>query len=132
MLSSKLKKIYNKKDLPKIKVILLKSIKWLVLFISLLIFIIITESVFKKEYLEIDIFGYQFVSKYLINDFLTPIAKFITEFGSGVVMIFVAFSLLLIIKNKKIGVAIFSNLWLVALLNYLLKNVLQRKRPIGY
>ncbi len=132
MLSSKLKKLYNKKDLPKIKVILLKSIKWLVLFISLLIFIIITESVFKKEYLEIDIFGYQFVSKYLINDFLTPIAKFITEFGSGVVMIFVAFSLLLIIKNKKIGVAIFSNLWLVALLNYLLKNVLQRKRPIGY
>ena len=36
------------------------------------------------------------------------------------------------IKNKKIGVSIFSNLVIVTILNQLLKGILQRPRPTEY
>ena len=36
------------------------------------------------------------------------------------------------IKNKKIGVSIFSNLVIVTILNQLLKRILQRPRPTEY
>ena len=36
------------------------------------------------------------------------------------------------IKNKKIGVSIFSNLVIITALNQLLKNILQRPRPTEF
>lgn len=38
----------------------------------------------------------------------------------------------ILIKNKKIGVSIFSNLAIITALNQLLKNILQRPRPTEY
>ena len=40
--------------------------------------------------------------------------------------------LFILIKNKKIGVSIFSNLAIITALNQLLKNILQRPRPTEY
>ena len=121
-----------KKDLPKIKIIFLKSIKWLIVFLALITFISLAESAFNQEILKMDIVGYQLVLKYFRSDTLTIIFKFITQLGSGVFLIFLTFSLLLFVKNKKIGLAIMANLWLVAFLNLLLKNILRRERPIAY
>ena len=39
---------------------------------------------------------------------------------------------IILIKNKKIGTSICLNLVLITLLNLLLKNIIERPRPVGY
>ena len=41
-------------------------------------------------------------------------------------------TLFILIKNKKIGLSIFSNLVIITILNQLLKRILQRPRPTEY
>ncbi len=72
------------------------------------------------------------MSDFLISDFATPIAKFITNFGGAIFLIVLTIALIIIIKNKKIGLSIFSNLVVVAVLNQVLKRILQRPRPTEY
>ena len=79
-----------------------------------------------------DIIGYKLISTFLISDFATPIAKFITNFGGAIFLITLTIVLLVLIKNKKIGISIFSNLVIVTILNQLLKAILQRPRPTEY
>ena len=40
--------------------------------------------------------------------------------------------LVILIKNKKIGISIFSNLVIITILNQLIKRILQRPRPTEY
>lgn len=115
-----------------IKKFVVKNIKWVILFICLICFLLIAENVFNKEIMEADIIGYDFVSKYLISDFATPIAKFITNFGGATCLITISIILLILIKNKKIGTSIVINLGTVTILNVLLKEILQRPRPEEY
>ena len=76
--------------------------------------------------------GYNLVSKFLISDFATPIAKVITNFG-GVIFIAISTIILFVgIKNKKIGAAIVINLFTITFLNLLLKNIVQRPRPTEF
>ena len=79
-----------------------------------------------------DIVGYKWVSTFLISDFATPIAKFITNFGGAIILIGLAFTLFIFIKNKKIGVSIISNLAIITVLNQLLKRIVQRPRPTEF
>ena len=116
----------------KIKEFIIKNLKWIILFICLIGFLDLAEDVFNKEIMKGDIIGYQMVSTFLISDFATPIAKIITNFGGAIFLIAITVILFILIKNKKIGVAITTNLVLVALLNQLLKNILQRPRPTEY
>lgn len=116
----------------KIKEFIIKNLKWIILFICLIGFLDLAEDVFNKEIMKGDIIGYQMVSTFLISDFATPIAKIITNLGGAIFLIVITVILFILIKNKKIGVAITTNLVLVALLNQLLKNILQRPRPTEY
>lgn len=116
----------------KIKEFIIKNLKWIILFICLIGFLDLAEDVFNKEIMKGDVIGYQMVSTFLISDFATPIAKIITNFGGAIFLIVITVILFILIKNKKIGVAITTNLVLVALLNQLLKNILQRPRPTEY
>lgn len=116
----------------KIKEFIIKNLKWIILFICLIGFLDLAEDVFNKEIMKGDIIGYQMVSTFLISDFATPIAKIITNFGGAIFLIATTVVLFILIKNKKIGIAITTNLVLVALLNQLLKNILQRPRPTEY
>ena len=109
-----------------------KNLKWIILFICLIGFLAIAEDVFNKEIMSGDIIGYKLVSTFLISDFATPIAKFITNFGGAIFLITLTIVLLVLIKNKKIGISIFSNLVIVTILNQLLKAILQRPRPTEY
>ena len=113
----------------KIKEFIVKNLKWSILFICLVGFLAIAEDVFNKEIMNGDIIGYKLVSTFLISDFATPIAKFITNFGGAIFLIIATIILFILIKNKKIGVSIISNLVIVTILNQLLKNILQRPRP---
>lgn len=116
----------------KVKEFIVKNLKWIILFICLIGFLAIAEDVFNKEIMSGDIIGYKLVSTFLISNFATPIAKFITNFGGAIFLIALTIVLLVLIKNKKIGISIFSNLVIVTILNQLLKAILQRPRPTEY
>lgn len=113
----------------KLKEFIVKNLKWIILFICLIGFFALAEDVFNKEIMNGDIVGYKLVSTFLISDFATPIAKFITNFGGAIFLIIATIILFILIKNKKIGFSIISNLVIVTILNQLLKNILQRPRP---
>ena len=109
-----------------------KNLKWVVLFICLVGFLALTEDVFNKEIMQGDIIGYKMISTFLISDFVTPIAKFITNFGGAIFLSIATIALLLLIKNKKIGLSIFSNIVIITILNQLLKRILRRPRPTEF
>ena len=111
------------------KEFIVKNLKWIILFLCLVGFLALAEDVFNKEIMNGDIIGYKLVSTFLISDFATPIAKFITNFGGAIFLIIATIILFILIKNKKIGFSIISNLVIVTILNQLLKNILQRPRP---
>lgn len=109
-----------------------KKLKWVVLFICLVGFLALTEDVFNKEIMQGDIIGYKMISTFLISDFVTPIAKFITNFGGAIFLSIATIALLLLIKNKKIRLSIFSNIVIITILNQLLKRILRRPRPTEF
>jgi len=116
----------------KTKEFMKKNLKWFVLFIALIGFLALAEDVFNKEIMNGDIIGYKIISTLLISDFATPIAKFITNFGGAIFLITLTVILFILIKNKKIGLSIFSNLVIITVLNQLLKRILQRPRPAEF
>ncbi len=111
---------------------LLKNSKWLLLFICIIAFLAIAESVWNKEIMTIDIIGYKVISNLLISDVVTPVAKVITNFGGAIALSLIAIISLITIKDKKIGLSICLNLIIATALNILLKNILQRPRPTEF
>ena len=116
----------------KLKEFIVKNLKWIVLFICLIGFFALAEDVFNKEIMNGDIVGYKLVSTFLISDFATPIAKFITNFGGAIMLIILAPMLFIFIKDKKIGVSVILNLVIITVLNQLLKRIVQRPRPTEF
>ena len=116
----------------KTKEFIVKNFKWLILFITLIGFLALAEDVFNKEIMNGDIIGYKIISTFLISDFATPIAKFITNFGGAIFLIILTIILFILIKNKKIGLSIFMNLVIITGLNQILKHILQRPRPTEF
>ena len=116
----------------KVKEFIINNLKWIILFICLIGFLALAEDVFNKEIMNGDILGYKFISTFLISDFATPIAKFITNFGGAIFIAMVAIFLAIIIKNKKIAISILANLVIITGLNQLLKRILQIARPTEY
>lgn len=114
------------------KELIKKNLKWVVLFICLVVFLALAEDVFNKEIMYGDIIGYKLISTFLISDFVTPIAKFITNFGGAIFLSIATVMLFLLIKNKKIGLSIISNIVIITILNQLLKRILQRPRPTEF
>ena len=114
------------------KELIKKNLKWVVLFICLVGFLALAENVFNKEIMNGDIIGYKLISTFVISDFVTPIAKFITNFGGAIFLSIATVMLFLLIKNKKIGLSIISNIVIITILNQLLKRILQRPRPTEF
>lgn len=114
------------------KELIKKNLKWVVLFICLVGFLALAEDVFNKEIMNGDIIGYKLISTFLISNFVTPIAKFITNFGGAIFLSIATVMLFLLIKNKKIGLSIISNIVVITILNQLLKRILQRPRPTEF
>ena len=115
-----------------IKEFIVKNLRWIIAFICLIGFLALAEDVFNKEIMNGDIIGYKMISTFLISDFVTPIAKFITNFGGAIFLIVSTIALFVLLKNKKIGLSIFTNLVIITALNQLLKGILQRPRPTEF
>lgn len=118
--------------MDKIRLFIKNNFIWIILFICLIGFCFLAEEVYNKEIIKIDILGYKTLSTLLMSDFATTISKIITNFGGAICLILVSFILLLVIKNKRIGLSIAGNLLISTVLNLLLKNILQRPRPTEY
>ena len=116
----------------KTKEIVAKNIKWIILFICILITVLIAEDVMEKEIMELDTIGYKIMSEHIMSDTITPIAKAITQFGGAIFLITLSIILLIVIKNKKIGILIWINLAISTIINQILKNIIQRPRPTEF
>ena len=101
----------------KTKEIIEKNIKWVALFICLVLVIGIVIDVLSKEIYLLDVFGYELVSEHLISDNKTPIVKGITQLGGvigliaiatilSITIIHMSFSVLIIpiMSNRKISI----------------------------
>ena len=115
-----------------IKIWIIKNLKWIILFVCMIGFIDISEDIWDQEIMKADIIGYNLISKYLISDTITPIAKFITNTGSAIFIIILTIILVIVIQNRKIGISIVLNLIIITVLNLLLKNIVQRPRPTEF
>ena len=121
-----------KQKLEKIKKFLIENYKWIVLFICIISLLVLIEDVMDKDIMAFDEKGYFIISKYLISDTMNPIAKCITNFANMYWLIGTCIVLLIVLKNKKTGLYISINLGLSALVNFTLKQIIQRPRPIGH
>lgn len=118
--------------LEKIEKILRKNYKYIILLICIIILYAIIEDLFNKETIFIDLFIYKLIVLSMRNDVLTIIFKIITNLGGAYCLIIIAILCAIFIKNKKIAFAIPINLILSTMLNLVLKNIVERPRPIGY
>ena len=116
----------------KTKEIIEKNLKWIAVFICLVLAIGIAEDVLDNEINKLDFAGYNFISEHLISDNVTPIVKAITQFGGEIFLILFAIILLAVLKNKKTGFLIWLNLGISALINQILKRIIQRPRPTEF
>lgn len=97
---------------------------------SLILLIIFIFFVFLHSYFNIiDDFVYSLVKPLISND-MTNIMQFITFFSDPIWCILLSCLMILLVKNKKISKAFLLNLILVFLLNYVLKIIFARSRPI--
>lgn len=129
-----MKKVREKEKIMKENVI--KFIKdnwrWMLLFICLIGFLALAEDVFHQEIMNGDIVGYDIVSKLFKFNVSTPIAKFMTNFGGAIFVISLTTILFFVIKDKKIGISIITNLGIVTILNQIIKFIMQRPRPTEF
>ena len=105
---------------------------WLLLFLCVIGFVALAEDVFHQEMMEGDIIGYRLLSKYLISDAVTPIAKWITNFSGVPILLFLTAVLVVFLQEKKQKLFVPLNLLLVTLFNLLLKQIVQRPRPTEF
>lgn len=111
--------------------IIKKNIWWLILFTSGFIVVYLAMSVLKNEIIQMDTFFNTLIVEQLRNDFLTPIMKFFTFFGSATMLIIITILAIFISKNHQRSIFISLNLLIVFLSSQLLKVIIQRERPFG-
>lgn len=116
----------------KVFKILKENYIWILCALSVIIFMAILEDVMRLEIIKYDVFCHDIVMNYLRRDWLTTIVKFITSLGGAFMLITVSMLSIIFLKNKKIGLCITANLGCITALNLLLKNIVQRDRPIGF
>ena len=121
-----------KQKLENIKKFLIENYKWIALFICIVSLLFLIEDVMDKDIMAFDEKGYYIIHEYLISDTMTPFAKLLTNFANMYWLIGVSILLIVIVKNKKMGIYIFINLALSALTNFTLKQIIQRPRPIEH
>lgn len=129
-----MKKVREKEEIMKENVIkfIKNNWRWMLLFICLIGFLALAEEVFHQEIMNGDIAGYDIVSKLFKFNVSTPIAKFITNFGGAIFVISLTTILFFVIKDKKIGISIITNLGIVTILNQIIKFIMQRPRPTEF
>lgn len=95
--------------MAKVKEFICKNFKQILFFLCIILFLALAEDIFNKEIMNGDVIGYKFISDYIISDRLTPFIKVVTNFGGAIALGGITVLLLLIVKNKRIGVGVLIN-----------------------
>ena len=106
-----------------------KYLKWIICFISLIIFVFLGILVLTKNDIYLDSVVYNFISKYISND-LTFIVKNLTHLASVFMVILITLLIFVCHKNKKYGIFLTLDLVLITLFQYILKFTFLRVRPV--
>ena len=116
----------------KIINIIKTNYKWILFLVWLILFLALTEDILEYQIMKQDITFYNILRKYFIKDSITPYMKIITNFGGATCLIAITILLLIIVKNKKIGLLTLTNLVTITILNQILKFILRRPRPTEF
>ncbi len=114
-----IKKLYN---------IIKQRKRWIVLFIALVLFFIILQSMFFDRIIKFDTNIYKLISK-TISPIITIFLKLVTNLGGAIGIISITIALLITMKNKHYRICIVINLFIITLINQILKFIIQRPRP---
>lgn len=103
--------------------------RYILIFICLILFSIILISVLNGNIQNFDSSIYNLMN-FLRTNFMDIFFRTITRFGDEEVLILIAILCLIFIKNRKIGSTIAINLASIGLINHVLKEIIQRPRPL--
>lgn len=104
--------------------------KNIILIISLLLFTIITYTIFNNNIIKLDNLTHSYILN-IRNNSLTNIMKIITNIASSITLITLTILLIIIFKNKKIPLYISLNLIFSFTSSQIAKLIFTRDRPLG-
>ena len=120
-----------KDAIDKIIDIIWQNRRWIVMFLFIIVFFGILENIIDEDIYNFDVAGYEFVTSNM-TETTTRIAKIITRMASPFVLGLLAISVFISVKDKRLKYSIICNIAIAALLNFIIKNIIQRPRPVGY
>ena len=106
-----------------------KYLKWIICFISLVIFITLGILLLTKNDIYLDSAIYNFISKYISND-LTYVIKNLTHLASVLIVILITALVLIFFKNKRYGMFLYIDLIIITIFQFILKAIFARNRPV--
>jgi len=109
--------------------IMSKYIKYIILFGCLLIFCFLAINIYNGNDIVSDNIIYNFISKYIISDSMTPVIKMLTNVGDFICIGIVTIISLFVFRDKKVKISIVVNLIIVTVFNNILKLIFMRLRP---
>ena len=107
----------------------MKKVQNILFIICLIIFIILSYLVLTKNDIKLDLYVYNFISKYISNK-LTRNTIYLTNIGSFFTVISICIISLVVFKKKIYGILISINLCFLGLIQVILKSIFERSRPI--
>ena len=113
----------------KAKEFINKYLIWIILVLGLLLFFYLVRLINANTISVLDNYIYNLI-KGFISPKMTPIVKFITEFGNYTVMIPVIILFYLFNKDKSFNRYFTINLVAIFTSNFIVKNIIRRNRPI--
>ena len=113
----------------KAKEFINKYLIWIILVLGLLLFFYLVRLINANTISVLDNYIYNLI-KGFISPKMTPIVKFITEFGNYTVMIPVIILFYLFNKDKSFNRYFTNNLVAIFTSNFIVKNIIRRDRPI--
>lgn len=113
----------------KAKEFINKYLIWIILVLGLLLFFYLVRLINANTISVLDNYIYNLI-KGFISPKMTPIVKFITEFGNYTVMIPVIILFYLFNKDKSFNRYFTINLVAIFTSNFIVKNIIRRDRPI--
>ena len=113
----------------KAKEFINKYLIWIILVLGLLLFFYLVRLINANTISVLDNYIYNLI-KGFISPKMTPIVKFITEFGNYTVMIPVIILFYLFNKDKSFNRYLTINLVAIFTSNFIVKNIIRRDRPI--
>lgn len=117
--------------IKKIVEILKDNNRWIILLVGGVALLALFVNIKTSDIDFLDVKCYEIITSKM-SDPLTIAAKTITNVANPVILLLVAGVLFLVVEKKKNKFSIVCNLGIAAILNIILKSIIQRPRPIGH